>query len=86
MGDMQLAHRQTERFRKNLGTVCREHGAIQKIADDAGMTRAYVSNIIHGKVSPSLENSAKIADAIGLTLTDLLADPKEFSFQLQKTA
>lgn len=83
---MQLAHRQTERFRKNLGRICAEHGDIQRIADLAGMTRAYISNIIHGKVSPSLENAAKIADACELSLTDMLAEQKDFSRHLQKTA
>lgn len=83
---MQLAQRETERFCKNLASLCSEHGSIQKLADDAGMTRAYVSNVIHGKVSPSLEHAANIASALNLSLSDLLMDPKEFSRQIQKTA
>ena len=81
-----MAHRQTVRFRKNLETICSEHGTIQSIADKAGISRPYVSNIIHGKVVPSLDNAAKIAEAVGISLTDMLADPKEFCVPLERTA
>lgn len=81
-----MPHKQTDYFRQNLGTICAEHGEIQRLADRAGMTRAYISNIIRGKATPSLEFAARIADAANVSLQDLLATPEQFAKKLHAVA
>lgn len=67
-----MAQAQTERFRRNLEFLCAEHGQVQAIADKAGVSRVYVSRIIHGRSVPSIDIAARIADAVGIPLADLL--------------
>ena len=67
-----MAHVKTERFRKNLEVICSEHGQVQAIASKAGLSRVYVSRIIHGRSIPTLDVAAKIADAVGIPLSALL--------------
>lgn len=59
---------------------CDEHGmSLQQFAENANMSKAYVSMIVRGKnpstgkpVSPTLESYENIAAAAGTTLYDLL--------------
>lgn len=67
-----MAHKQTETFRANLGELCAEHGQIQELATRAGLSRIHLSRIIHGHSVPTLDVAAKIADAAGFTLDRLL--------------
>lgn len=67
-----MAHKQTETFRANLGSLCAEHGRVQEIADKAGLSRIHLSRIIHGHCVPTLDVAAKIADAVGVPLAGLL--------------
>ena len=61
---------ETERFRRNLAHACHAHGAIQRIADEAGVSRVFVSRIINGHASPSLDMAARLARAAGFSLGD----------------
>jgi putative transcriptional regulator len=67
-----MPHPKADNFRRNLAIACSEHGRIQNVADDAGVSRVYLSRIIHGKSVPTLEVAARIADALGIPLSDLL--------------
>lgn len=66
-------------FRANVGALCAEHGEIQRIADKAGITRVYLSKIIHGKATPTLDVAAKVASALDMPLSLLLDSPKKLS-------
>lgn len=74
-----MAAAEVARFRENLQVVCSEHGSILEIAEAAKVHRVYLSRILSGKQVPSLEIAARIAEAAGLSLSDMLADPVRFS-------
>ena len=76
-GMQAMPRRDTKNFRANLAARCAGHGTIQRVADDAGITRPHLSKIIHGHSVPTLEVASKIAGALGLQLSELLADPAE---------
>jgi transcriptional regulator with XRE-family HTH domain len=82
-GDMpekiSMAAAEVDRFRQNLKVVCGEHGSIQEIAEAAEIHRVYLSRILKGDQVPSLEIAARIAEAAGLSLQDMLADPTRFA-------
>ena len=67
-----MAQVQTERFRKNVGVLCAEHGRIQEIAEKAGLSRVYLSRVINGHAVPTIDVAARIADALGAPLGELL--------------
>lgn len=67
-----MSHKHTETFRRNLATLCAGYGGVTRAAKNAGLTREYLSNVIHGKVTPSLDIACRIADATGKSLSDLL--------------
>lgn len=67
-----MAHRQTEVFRANLALLCAEHGSIQHLADSAKLSRVYLSRIINGHAVPTLDIAARIADACGKSLAEML--------------
>lgn len=47
------------------------------LADKVGISKVAVSNIITGKSSPSLDNILKIADALNVSITELIGEKKE---------
>ena len=67
-----MAHAQSEVFRDNLEKLCAEHGRIQEVADAAGLSRPYLSKIINGHSVPTLDVAARIAEAAGFSLAELL--------------
>lgn len=67
-----MAHRQTEVFVANLAGICAEHGKVQEVADAAKLSRVYVSRIINGHAIPTLDVAARIAEALGKTLAEML--------------
>ena len=71
-----IAHAQTENFRRNLAAVCADRGSIQRIADRAAIHRVYLSKVLHGHAIPSIEVAARIADAAGLSLAAIFRNPK----------
>jgi transcriptional regulator with XRE-family HTH domain len=46
--------------------------SIQEVATAIGVTRAYLSNIEHGKAWPSQESLAKLCALYGVSVGDLL--------------
>jgi transcriptional regulator with XRE-family HTH domain len=50
---------------------------LQDISDDAGCTKAYISQIEKGVVSPSISMLKRIATALGVRLVDLFLVPGE---------
>ncbi len=76
---MQLMATETLNFRKNLGSLCAEYGAVQRIATQAGISRVFLSRIIHGHATPTIEVAASIARAAGLSLSDLIGPPEKLS-------
>lgn len=67
-----MPHWQTEVFRENLATYCEEHGTIQELADAARLSRVYLSRIINGHATPTLDVAARIAEAMKTPLSALL--------------
>lgn len=67
-----MAHKQTETFVANLASVCAEHGKVQEVADAANLSRVYVSRIINGHAIPTLDVAARIAEALGKSLAEML--------------
>lgn len=78
--------RETRNFRANVATLCTEHGEVQRVATKAGISRVFLSKIIHGKAVPTIEVAAQISDALECPLADLVQDPKEFSSRLAKAS
>ncbi len=79
-----MAHWQTEVFAANLASLCAEHGKIQEVADAAELSRVYVSKIINRHAVPTLDVAARIAEALGKTLADMLV--KKSSRKLAKAS
>lgn len=50
----------------------RRNTAIEKLADDAGISRSQIWRILGGQSSPSLETIAALAEALGCRPRDLL--------------
>ena len=67
-----MAHWQTEVFAANLASVCAEHGKVQEVATAANLSRVYVSKIINRRAVPTLDVAARIAEALGKTLAEML--------------
>ena len=81
-----MAQKEVVNFRKNLAELCAEHGAIQRIADAASLSRVYLSNIIHGHATPTLESAGKIASALSVPLGVLVDAPSNLKKNLAKAS
>ena len=46
------------------------------LAEQVGISKVAVSNIVTGKSSPSLDNILKIADALNVSITELIGEEK----------
>jgi transcriptional regulator with XRE-family HTH domain len=71
--------RQVRNFRKNLAILCADHGAITLTAAAAGITRVYLSRIIHGHSVPTLGVAGDLADALAVPLGDLVGSTENFT-------
>ncbi len=61
-----------ERFGEKVRRVRRARGLSQEeLAHRAGVHRTYLGGIERGERNPSLKNMAGIAEALGVTLSDL---------------
>lgn len=47
------------------------------LADQVGITRPNMSNIVNGKTKPSLDTLERIADVLNVPFTDLFEQPKQ---------
>jgi transcriptional regulator with XRE-family HTH domain len=50
--------------------------SISAFANRVGITQANMSNIVNGKSSPTLDTLKKIADALGVPISDLFDRPE----------
>ena len=67
-------------FRRNLRTALDNRGLSQReIAERVGVSYPYVNRILTSKVAPSLPICDRFADALKLSLAELLLSPSEFS-------
>lgn len=71
-------HKRVEYFRRNLGYLCRDRGGVSRAAEKARVSRVYVSYVLHGRHAPSLDVALRLADAVGVSLVDLLNHPRKF--------
>lgn len=56
--------------------VCKEKGVkIMDLSTMIGVSQTNTSNIINGKVNPSLETLEKIASALNVRITELFKEP-----------
>lgn len=56
--------------------VCKEKGVkIMDLSTMIGVSQTNTSNIINGKVNPSLETLEKIASALNVRITELFEEP-----------
>lgn len=66
------------RFGERLRVVRQSVGVSQeKLADLAGLHRTYVSSVERGKRNISLLNIERLADALKVSLTDLMPRPRK---------
>lgn len=47
------------------------------LAEKLGVSKQTISNLINGKVMPSIETINKAADALGVPMWQMFADPKD---------
>ncbi|QHD70832.1 helix-turn-helix domain-containing protein (plasmid) [Sphingobium yanoikuyae] len=67
---------------KNLGTNCRERRAKLRISqaelsERTGVAASHLSYIEHGRANPTLEVMKLLADGLGCSVLDLLAEPED---------
>ena len=66
-----------EHLALQLRQLRREKGWSQeKLAEEASMHRTYLAGIERSLRNPSLENLIKLANALGVTMTELFARPE----------
>jgi transcriptional regulator with XRE-family HTH domain len=67
-------------FRTNVSRIMSERGlSYRDAAELAGMGYPFLHRIMTGKANPSIEVADKLADALGVKLTDLLEDPQKLA-------
>jgi transcriptional regulator with XRE-family HTH domain len=67
-------------FRTNLRALMAEREFTQRsIAEKAETSYAYINRVLTGKAHPALDFCDRIADALGVPLTDMLGKPKDAS-------
>ena len=68
-----------ENFRENVRAIMDDRGISQtELATAIHSKQAYIARILTGKIDPSMGQCEKIAKAIDVPLTVLLAEPVEF--------
>jgi transcriptional regulator with XRE-family HTH domain len=50
--------------------------SVRALAKRAGMSYTYVSNVENGKVDPSLSALKRLAEALGVTVSKLVQEPR----------
>ena len=81
-----MARIEVENFRHNVGTLCAEYGEVQRIAVKAGITRAYLSKVIHGRATPSMEVALDISEAVEIDMALLMESLSKFAKRFSKAS
>lgn len=79
-----MAQSAVESFAKNLTELTKPYGSVSRLAEYMGWSRVYMSRVIHGHASVSMEDAEKIAHHLGFDLSDLLQPPKKFLAAMKK--
>jgi transcriptional regulator with XRE-family HTH domain len=62
-------------FRENMAKLRKEKGlSLRSFGSEAGITNVYVYQIEQGQKHPTLETCAKIARALGTTLSEMIKE------------
>jgi transcriptional regulator with XRE-family HTH domain len=69
---IQVAFGQALRARRHVAGLSQED-----LADKAGLHRTYVGSVERGERNPSLINIRRLAEAVEVTASDLLADAEK---------
>ncbi len=69
---MLIMANEAQKLGKNLKRIRKEKGISQgDIVRSLGMDRAFISNIENGKTNPTLATIAKLAKALGVSVSEL---------------
>ena len=71
-----MAHVEIVNLRTNVKSLCTRHGEIQRVADQAKISRTFLSNFLNGKSSLSMDTALDLAAALGIPFKVLIDDPK----------
>ena len=64
--------------------VCKEKGVkVMDLSTMIGVSQTNTSNIINGKVNPSLETLEKIASALNVRITELFEEPTNINVYIE---
>ena len=69
-----MATAESDLFRAKLRPLV--NGSQGKIAQQAGISRKHLNQILHGHVNPSLDVACKLAQAVGTPLSSLVSLPE----------
>lgn len=72
-----MAHEITERFRRNLRTLCEGYGRARQVSEAAGISREHLSRLMHGKTVPGLDLAVRLAQALEVRIEDMLLEDVE---------
>ena len=50
--------------------------SLRALAEKAGMSYTYLCNVENGKADPSLSTLKRLAEALGITVSELVKEPK----------
>lgn len=66
-------------FRSNLRSVLSSEGISQReLAARAKTSVSYINRVLMGEIEPTMDRAEELAQCVGLSLADLLVDPKKF--------
>ncbi|MDK7927078.1 MAG: helix-turn-helix transcriptional regulator [Staphylococcus simulans] len=67
------------KFGQNIKQIRKQRNLTQKqLADQIKISRSYLSDIENGNKNPSAKTVKKLADSLGLSVTDLFNDDTTF--------
>jgi transcriptional regulator with XRE-family HTH domain len=67
-------------FRANVNRIMKDRGlSLRAAAELAGMGYPFLHRIVSGKSNPSIDVADKLADALGVSLADLIGPMKSRS-------
>lgn len=80
-----VAELDIDHFRENVRALCSERGAQRRLAEAVKISPPYLSDVLRGLKSPSLDIAYDIARALGVGL-DTLGMPRKKFLRIFKNA